>query len=132
MFLRVLANVLGKTQQGAGAYIAPSMRDGFKMDFDHIYNKHFIAPGTLSTAGPNKTPAMRDSEYHKTLLIAQKRSTCRKGKPTSLYIFYYLYYSHSIVAGGLPVMSNTTRLMPLTSFTMREAVRESVACGMCV
>lgn len=33
-------------------------------------------------------------------------------------------YSHSIVAGGLPVMSYTTRLMPFTSLTMR---REQVS-----
>jgi hypothetical protein len=38
-------------------------------------------------------------------------------------------YSHSIVDGGLELMSYTTRLMPLTSFTMRDETRASTSCG---
>ena len=36
-----------------------------------------------------------------------------------LHFSAFLIYSHSIVAGGLPVMSYTTRPTPLTSLTMR-------------
>src|SRR3989338_3971590 len=38
-------------------------------------------------------------------------------------------YSHSIVAGGLPEMSYTTRLMPRTSLMMRLEILPSSACG---
>src|SRR5262245_29912385 len=38
-------------------------------------------------------------------------------------------HSHSIVAGGLPEMSYTTRLMPCTSLMMRFEVRASKSCG---
>gem|GEM_PF-3693539 len=38
-------------------------------------------------------------------------------------------YSHSIVAGGLPEMSYTTRLMPRTSLMMRLETLPSSACG---
>lgn len=38
-------------------------------------------------------------------------------------------YSHSIVAGGLLVMSYTTRLMPSTSFTIRLLIRASTSYG---
>ena len=38
-------------------------------------------------------------------------------------------YSHSIVAGGLPEMSYTTRLMPRTSLMMRLETLLSSACG---
>src|SRR5687767_1316600 len=38
-------------------------------------------------------------------------------------------YSHSIVAGGFELMSYTTRLMPLTSLTMREDIDASRSCG---
>ena len=38
-------------------------------------------------------------------------------------------YSHSIVAGGLPEMSYTTRLMPRTSLMMRLETLPSNACG---
>src|SRR5450830_421086 len=40
-------------------------------------------------------------------------------------------YSHSIVAGGLPEMSYTTRLMPRTSLMMRLETRPSNSCGRC-
>src|SRR5438067_4941233 len=36
-------------------------------------------------------------------------------------------YSHSMVPGGLLVMSNTTRLTPLTSFTIRLLIRASTS-----
>lgn len=39
------------------------------------------------------------------------------------YSLEALNYSHSIVAGGLLVMSRTTRLMPGTSLTMRLEMR---------
>jgi hypothetical protein len=38
-------------------------------------------------------------------------------------------YSHSMVAGGLEVMSNTTRFTPRTSFAMRLAIRASSDSG---
>ncbi len=38
-------------------------------------------------------------------------------------------YSHSIVAGGLLVMSYTTRLTPAISLTIRLAARASNSCG---
>ena len=34
-------------------------------------------------------------------------------------------HSHSIVDGGFELMSYTTRLMPFTSFTMRDEMRAS-------
>src|SRR5215831_13267602 len=40
-----------------------------------------------------------------------------------------LDHSHSIVAGGLPEMSYTTRLMPRTSLMMRVETFDSNACG---
>ena len=39
------------------------------------------------------------------------------------------FYSHSIVPGGLLVTSYTTRLMPLTSFTIRLEMVFSTSCG---
>lgn len=39
----------------------------------------------------------------------------------------YFTYSHSIVAGGLLVMSYTIRLMPLTSLTIRADTRSSTS-----
>ena len=36
-------------------------------------------------------------------------------------------YSHSIVAGGLLEMSRQTRLTPLTSLVMREAMRSRIS-----
>jgi len=41
----------------------------------------------------------------------------------------FLAYSHSIVAGGLPEMSYTTRLMPRTSLMMRFDTLPSRLCG---
>jgi len=41
----------------------------------------------------------------------------------------FLVYSHSIVAGGLPEMSYTTRLMPRTSLMMRFDTLPSRLCG---
>ena len=38
-------------------------------------------------------------------------------------------HSHSIVAGGFELMSYTTRLMPRTSFTMRDEIVASRSCG---
>ena len=40
-------------------------------------------------------------------------------------------HSHSIVAGGLPEMSYTTRLMPRTSLMMRFDTLPSKLCGKC-
>ncbi len=39
------------------------------------------------------------------------------------------HYSHSIVDGGFELMSKTTRLMPLTSLTMRDEMVASSSCG---
>ena len=41
----------------------------------------------------------------------------------------FLTHSHSIVDGGLELMSYTTRLMPLTSLTMREDMVARSSCG---
>src|SRR3954451_14724924 len=38
-------------------------------------------------------------------------------------------HSHSIVDGGFDEMSYTTRLMPRTSFTIRDEMRASRSCG---
>src|SRR3954469_9682386 len=38
-------------------------------------------------------------------------------------------HSHSIVEGGLLLMSYTTRLMPRTSLTMRDEIEASRSCG---
>jgi hypothetical protein len=43
--------------------------------------------------------------------------------------FMLLSHSHSIVPGGLEVMSKTTRLTPATSLTMRRLVRASRSVG---
>src|SRR5581483_5922245 len=40
-----------------------------------------------------------------------------------------LAYSHSIVEGGFELMSYTTRLIPLTSLTMREEIVARRSCG---
>ena len=40
-----------------------------------------------------------------------------------------LCYSHSMVDGGFELMSNTTRLMPLTSFTIRDEIDARRSCG---
>src|SRR6185437_10815836 len=40
-----------------------------------------------------------------------------------------MFYSHSIVPGGLEVMSYTTRLMPRTSFTIRLEIRFNTSYG---
>src|SRR5712691_3994174 len=40
-----------------------------------------------------------------------------------------LLYSHSMVPGGLLVMSKTTRLTPFTSFTIRLLMRASTSYG---
>jgi ethanolamine utilization protein EutQ len=40
-----------------------------------------------------------------------------------------LAYSHSIVPGGLEVMSYTTRFTPFTSFTIREEIVFNTSCG---
>ena len=42
-----------------------------------------------------------------------------------------LLHSHSIVAGGFPEMSYTTRLIPRTSLMMRFDTRPSSSCGRC-
>src|SRR6185436_7057886 len=39
------------------------------------------------------------------------------------------HYSHSMVDGGFELMSNTTRLIPLTSLTMRDEIDASSSCG---
>lgn len=41
----------------------------------------------------------------------------------------YVNYSHSIVAGGLEVISYTMRFTPLTSFTMRREAVSSTSYG---
>ena len=41
------------------------------------------------------------------------------------------HHSHSIVAGGLPEMSYTTRLIPRTSLMIRFDTLPSKACGKC-
>ncbi len=41
------------------------------------------------------------------------------------------HHSHSIVAGGLPEMSYTTRLIPRTSLMMRLDTLPSKQCGRC-
>lgn len=43
----------------------------------------------------------------------------------------FFYYSNSIVAGGLPVQSYSTRLTPLTSFTILLATLLSTSHGIC-
>lgn len=48
---------------------------------------------------------------------------------SDVIFFHYKNYSHSMVAGGLPVMSYTTRLTPFTSFTIRELMRSSTSYG---
>ena len=44
--------------------------------------------------------------------------------------YEYTFYSHSIVAGGLDVMSYTMRLICATSLTMRTDTRSSTSYGM--
>src|SRR4029077_6720547 len=39
------------------------------------------------------------------------------------------HYSHSMVLGGLELMSYTTRLMPLTSLTIRVEMRSNTSAG---
>ena len=43
------------------------------------------------------------------------------------FVSYRGYHSHSIVAGGLVVMSYTTRLTPLTSLTIRDDAARSTS-----
>src|SRR5712691_8317042 len=46
-----------------------------------------------------------------------------------LSVLCVVRYSHSMVDGGFELMSYTTRLMPFTSFTMRDEMRASRSCG---
>jgi len=41
----------------------------------------------------------------------------------------FVVYSHSIVLGGLELVSYTTRFTPLTSLVIRVAIRASTVCG---
>jgi len=43
--------------------------------------------------------------------------------------FAFRHHSHSIVAGGLELMSYTTRLTPRTSLTMRALIRPNTSYG---
>ncbi len=58
----------------------------------------------------------------------QKPQFC-KGKARFKVYEKCIDYSHSIVAGGLPLTSYTTRLMPRTSLMMRLDTRPSSAYG---
>jgi hypothetical protein len=65
---------------------------------------------------------------HHSLTVAARKGNMRLPRgPTS---DYRAFYSHSIVAGGLLVMSYTTRLIPRTSFTIRVEIRASTAGSM--
>src|ERR1700693_3905082 len=52
---------------------------------------------------------------------------CAQREPSGFPLIFF--YSHSMVPGGLLVMSKTTRLTPLTSFTIRLLMRASTSYG---
>ena len=58
------------------------------------------------------------------VLIGRYRN---RKKPYEKHEQMFQYYSHSIVAGGLDVMSYTTRFTPGTSATMRLDTRASTS-----
>ena len=57
---------------------------------------------------------------------------CRIAKPPGCAVFRYIrtdwYHSHSIVAGGFPVISYTTLPTPLTSFTILDETLPRSLC----
>src|SRR5260221_4927156 len=63
--------------------------------------------------------------------LAPLCGTCREAQglahPRSVEIG--VHYSHSIVAGGLPETSYTTRLIPRTSLMMRPETFPRISCG---
>ena len=67
------------------------------------------------------------------LVFLTNNLTQQKKRPkytaSDVIFLHYKNYSHSMVAGGLPVMSYTTRLTPFTSFTIRELMRSSTSYG---
>jgi hypothetical protein len=66
--------------------------------------------------------------------LAQARGVIRSNRSIRIDLTWPLCgqvadHSHSMVPGGLDVMSYTTRLMPRTSLTMRVAVRARKLCS---
>ena len=57
--------------------------------------------------------------------LKKDRTSALRGERSALGV----PYSHSMVAGGLELMSKTTRLMPRTSLMMRFEMRASVSYG---
>src|SRR5262249_19606203 len=64
-------------------------------------------------------PEMTKVKRQKTQGITYRGSTYVSGYASGLPILRQQHHSHSIVPGGLEVMSYTTRFTPLTSLTIR-------------
>src|SRR5207249_2465008 len=83
---------------------------------------------------------MDEISHHRTLACGiagwqDSRSAGSKGKKVNTLdpfchpAILQSFHSHSIVDGGFELMSYTTRLIPLASFTIREEMRASSSCG---
>ena len=98
--------------------------------------QNFRAPEnntTESTIENNSLPMHRHAWHYQT-------QTTKKPAVTRAYVVFLLFsarqyetsnHSHSIVAGGLPEMSYTTRLIPRTSLMMRLETLPSSSYGRC-
>ncbi len=70
-----------------------------------------------NTRRSNRLPEMAIQIRHRAMIATKIRIAMTSTSP----------YSHSIVPGGLDVMSYTTRFTPGTSFTMRLAILASTS-----
>src|ERR1035437_1912262 len=82
---------------------------------------------------PETTLSGRHSHPRKTAVAPSIRRIASSVAPTqvglSACVDRELSHSHSIVAGGLELMSYTTRFTPGTSLTMRELILPSTSYG---
>lgn len=70
-----------------------------------------------------------DTVYNILLQVFSHLFSCEEYRRLLCFSPAKMGYSHSIVAGGLLVISYTTRLIPATSLTMRFEILASRSCG---
>ena len=84
---------------------------------DQLRELHVIQPSVV----PNPAAQIDAERFHSPdglRQVPRLESTRQPHRPTAL-LADRTAYSHSMVPGGLLVMSSTTRLIPRTSFVMR-------------
>ena len=81
--------------------------------------------------GPDQTATRqeedRDQPHDRKLNLGQEESQRGQGEMEPAVSGRRRPYSHSMVPGGFDVMSNTTRLTPFTSLTIRLLIRASTS-----